>query len=97
MSERGMFSDVITPRDGCGHVAFADFNRARQIMVRRQRRRDGRRIRAAGAVSRNTFDKRRAQQPFRPAIKKNVHRLAPPAQVASAFAATASMHPGSCG
>jgi len=29
-------SNVITPFDGCGHVAFADFNRARQIRVRRQ-------------------------------------------------------------
>ena len=62
MSERGVFSDMITSRDGCGHMVFADFNRAQQIMVRRQRRRDGRRIRAAGAVSRNTFDERRAQQ-----------------------------------
>jgi len=76
MSERGMFPDAIAPRDGRGHVVLANFNRTRQIRVRCQRRHDGRRIRAAGAVGQNALDERRAQQQFRPTVKKNVRRIA---------------------
>ena len=62
---------------------FARFTAWSKSQPRARCRRDGRRISAAGAVGADAFDERRAQKQFRPAIKKNVHGLAPAAQVAA--------------
>ncbi len=78
-----MFPDAITAGDGLRDVIFGQPDGSGQIVAQRQRRRDGRRIGATGAVRAHTFDERRGQKQFRPAIKENVHRFAPSAQMAA--------------
>jgi len=81
--QRKMFPGSITVGDGSCDEFLGAFYRLRQSEAACQKRGNGRRVCAAGAVRGDSFDERSAQQQFYSAIKKKVHGLAGAAQMAA--------------